>query len=547
MKTLALLVIPAVPAFASMGQELDVDVSALEQRVDTLLEAWDGARPGGAVAVLLHGETLLLRTFGQARPAGDAVESDTPFYIASLAKPFVAAGVVRAANAGLLDLERSVRALFPELPARFEAVTLRHCLHHTSGLPDVYDAAIALDLGRDAVSSNAAALELLARLPGPGFTPGTRFAYSNSGYVLLYEALERATERSLADDMERELFGPAGMDDALWLDGALPRAAAVPGRPAAGGSWEPTDFATGMRGPGGLCLSLDDLIAFERAWYDGEWGGRADLRAAVLEAPAASEHPLVGRYAAGWMLGETLGHASERHFGGAFGAGADLLRFPALGLSVLVLCNAADLSPTDLGEELARAALGPLARRDSGAVPAAAPTLDTSTWAGLWIEADNHVPWILISRGDGMRVVSLADLSLDLVPDSAGLAAPAPGRLRLRPGKDGGLLVEFSAQLTLGLSRPTPGDAPPTAECAGRYSGPAGSVTFALEGTALRLVQERPILSLPVFRSSDASTGVYLCDAGAAAHFARDTDGRVTLELSVNRAWGLRFTREDED
>jgi len=153
------------------------------QQVDALLAPWtrDDA-PGGAVAVLERGQPAWTRAFGMADlAAGRPMTPQTPCYLASLAKPFTAACAVLAARDGALDLDASLLELFPELPQGHGAATLRQCLHHRSGVPDLYDATIGADLDPGVLASNAAAIGLLRRLPALSFPPGSEFLYSNSG------------------------------------------------------------------------------------------------------------------------------------------------------------------------------------------------------------------------------------------------------------------------------------------------------------------------------------------------------------------------------
>ena len=196
-------------------QDADPD-SALARQVREQLAPWSSVdSPGGVVCVLRGDEPVLLEAFGMADLEADApITSETPFYLASTAKTITALCAVHAASEGTLDLDAPLREVFPELPESVADATLRQAMHHTSGLVDVYDAAIAADLPPAALASNAGALELLARIPAPNFPAGSRFLYSNSGYVLLAEALRRATGHDLAAYARAHVFEPLGMEPA---------------------------------------------------------------------------------------------------------------------------------------------------------------------------------------------------------------------------------------------------------------------------------------------------------------------------------------------
>ena len=124
---------------------------------------------------------------------------------------------MHAEQSGVLDLDASLRETFLELPSSHDAATLRQAMHHTSGVLDVYDTAIIADLPFDAVSSNERAIEMMSRIPALNFASGTRFLYSNSGYVLLAEAIGRASELSFAEYVHEHVFDVFGMEHAHYL------------------------------------------------------------------------------------------------------------------------------------------------------------------------------------------------------------------------------------------------------------------------------------------------------------------------------------------
>ncbi|MFT5478995.1 MAG: CubicO group peptidase (beta-lactamase class C family), partial [Planctomycetota bacterium] len=316
--------------------------------VDAAIARWDRPNsPGGAVAVVEGDELVFLKTFGAARLLPQQpITGSTPMYLASLAKSFTAACAVHAARAGKLDLDAPLTATFPELPEAYGASTLRDCLHHRSGVVDVYDLSILADLGREASLSNDAAIELLTRVPQLSTVPGERFLYSNSGYVLLAEAIRRRTGQDLAGYAQEHLFGPLEMKDTRYNAGDPgERAALSYGAGMAG--WAARERATNLTGPGGMVASIDDLVTFARAWSAGSWGGEG-MHAELLALPPGPHHPRLGGYAAGWMCQRMHGQDVERHFGGAFGFSSDFIHVPALGLTVIALSNAADLDAADV-------------------------------------------------------------------------------------------------------------------------------------------------------------------------------------------------------
>lgn len=507
----------------------------LARAVDEVLTRWDrDDGPGGAVAILRDGRPVLQRTFGLADlEAGRPVTERTPFYIASLAKPFTAACALHAARTGLLDLDASLLERFPELPAEFQPITLRQAMHHRSGIADVYDVAVATDRGPNAVRSNSAALALIARLGGPDFAPGSRFRYSNSGYVLLAEAVRRASGRELFAYAREHLFEARGMADAAFLGGELTREPAHAYRRASAG-WSRLDLPTGMVGPGGMHASLVDLVAFARAPLDPE----------ALRAPEGPHHPRFGPYAGGWMLQRIGGQRAQRHSGGAFGFTSDLIRLPEPGVTVIALSNASDLDAMDLAPELARLALGDawVETEDHGE-----GVLDADPAFGrFWIDPESDALWILLPRGKEFEVVAMGDLRLRLVPvTETRLVAPdaqVPFALEL---EGDGLVVESDGERTVLEPFPFPPlDVRPLADYTGRWVSAPLDAEIVLEerGGRLALRQERPLVELPPFHALGLDT--FLCDVGAVLRFQRDEEDRVVaFTFDTKRASGLEFER----
>jgi CubicO group peptidase (beta-lactamase class C family) len=513
----------------------------LAERVDALLARWNRAdAPGGAVAVLRAGEPVLVRAFGLADlEAERPVTEHTPFYLASLAKPFTAACAVRAAQAGELDLDASVRELFPELPEGYRAATLRHCMHQRSGIPDVYDVAIAADLGPEGVGSNAKAIELLARLPGPDFEPGSSVRYCNSGYVLLAEAIRRATGRDLDAYARERLFEPSGMSDASYRGGDRGPAPARAYRPSAEG-WEPIEHDTGLCGPGGLTASLADLTAFAAKPLDPQ----------LVRAPDGPHHPRFGPYAAGWMLQRLGGQRAQRHSGGAFGFSSDLIAFPEAGVTVIALSNCAELSASDLALDLARAALGEQWMEVARPQAVSSSSADLARFGRFWIEPVRQELWVLVPRGGQLEVVALGDVRLRLVAVSKTRLESIDAQVPFAMELDGEHLVldVAGARKRLDPIPFPPTGLAPISEYTGRWrsAGLRAEIVLEERDGRLALRQGRPILALPPFHA--IAPDLFLCDLGAVLRFRRDEQGSIArLTLDVNRASGLDFERVPTD
>ncbi len=530
----------------SLGTE-DLESLSLRDRILSLIAHWNrDDSPGGVLAVLEFGEPICVESFGMANLETKRPNDPTTlFYLASLAKPITGFCAVHASQNSSLDLDASVRELFPELSEVYQSATLRHALHHLSGLPDVYDAAIATDQPLATIASNQAAVEFLSRLETPCFPAGERFLYSNSGYVLLAEAIQRSTGVKFSEYARTHLFESFGMEQARYLGGNQDDVACSYQR--RGDRWSEQQVATGMHGPGGLVASLDDLIAFEQGLLDLE----EERKRALFDRPAKARHPRLGAYSAGWLHQRHRGLRVERHFGGGFGFSTDLLRFPDHELTVIVLANASDLSATHLSESIADIVL----EKDvSASEPRQPPTVSlipeqAQRFGRFWRDLARGVVWVLLPRKDHIEVRSLGDLEISLVPVSPqrleAWDTAQPFALELESGE---LVVWHDEQEWARLEQiPAPSRETSLSDFVGRYEnlriGARIRLTITSDGR-LKLEQREPILPLPPFQP--VGRDVFVCDRGAQISFHRDRKGDVHgLTMHANRAWNLGFDKMD--
>lgn len=189
--------------------------------VDSLFAEYDRAdSPGCTVAVHHDGELIYARGYGLANLETGAVMDSvgSQVYICSVSKQFTAACVILLAQRGAVGLDDDIRRHFPELPDYGATITLRHLLHHISGLREELELWEMSGRRFDETFGNADMLELLCRQRELNFAPGSRYAYCNSGYMLLAELVKRISGLTLRDFADRELFGPLGMQHTHYDD-----------------------------------------------------------------------------------------------------------------------------------------------------------------------------------------------------------------------------------------------------------------------------------------------------------------------------------------
>ncbi|MEV4417435.1 serine hydrolase domain-containing protein [Catellatospora sp. NPDC049609] len=245
----------------------------------------------------------------------------TLVYAASLSKQLVAACALLVAQRGGLAVDEPLSLRLPELPGWAGAVRLRHLVHHTGGLPA--DAAVDGLLTGD--RTTAGVLAALATLPSPARPPGTAYAYSNTGYVCLAEAVRRAAGRELPGLAHELLFAPLGMARSRLWDGPHP---APPGaRPLT-----PRHPAPLSLGDGGLWTTAADLLRWADALNTGALGVSG-----LLQTPGRLDDGTALDYAWGMGVCRRHGYTYHRHGGAWPGVRTMLARVPDRGLGLVVI------------------------------------------------------------------------------------------------------------------------------------------------------------------------------------------------------------------
>lgn len=178
-----------------------------------LTDLYKKGKFSGSVLLAKDGRIVFNRSYGFQDLKGLTLLSDNSSYnLASVSKQFTAMAVVILQHRGQLSYGDKLSQYIPELAA-YQDVTIEHLLHHTSGIPDyMYLANKYLDMSK--IVTTESLLQLFEnKQPAQLFKAGSKFKYSNTGYVLLAEIVERLSGESFADFMTKNIFQPAGMTD----------------------------------------------------------------------------------------------------------------------------------------------------------------------------------------------------------------------------------------------------------------------------------------------------------------------------------------------
>ena len=345
----------------------------------------DARSPGVAVLVRRSGRTVFEHGYGiRDLNSLTAIDPETNFRLASCTKQFTAMAIMLLVHDRKLRYEQSLAEIFPEFPVYGVTVTINSLLHHTSGLPD-YETLMEQEEksgGRKWTDENqshdADVLALLEKEHSTQFAPGTKWAYSNSGYVMLGLVVAKVSGKSFGDFLHERIFAPLKMDQTIAYEkGKNEVANRAFGHSRDGGAWKQTDQSStsATLGDGGVYSSLSDLAKWNEALAKNTLLSEVEMRTALTPAtlmggalpvwPAGQDRaagtPVA--YGFGWFLDPYRGHARMWHYGETMGFHTYIERFGASAsetgrldqsaMSIVVLCNRTDLDPEALAAKVA--------------------------------------------------------------------------------------------------------------------------------------------------------------------------------------------------
>jgi len=325
--------------------------------------------PGAAVLVVKDSRTVFEHGYGVTDlRTHHPIDASTNFRLASVTKQFTAMAIMLLAHDGKLHYDDPLTGIFPEFPSYGKNITIRNLLNHTSGLPDYEDLMSPQPANLPEVKqiTDAEVLALLEKQTSGRFAPGSRWAYSNSGYVVLGLIVQKASGEPFPQFLHDRIFGPLHMDHTLaYVKGTNEVSDRAFGHTKISGKWQQTNQSptSATLGDGGVYSSSHDLFKWDEALRNHTLLTEAEMQPALTPIKVASAPPEEpdGRraeYGFGWFLNPYKDHARMWHYGETIGFRTSIQRFPNNGLTVIVLGNRADLNAIGLALQVSDLFLG---------------------------------------------------------------------------------------------------------------------------------------------------------------------------------------------
>ena len=302
----------------------------------------------GVYLVARHGKPIFIHAFGEA---GDAKRSplstNSSFDIGSISKQFTAMAILKLEAEGKLSTSDDVSLYLPEFP--YSNITIAQLLSHTSGIPDIspeYTKMVMSGPLQSPITFSRAVSMLVAKDAPLVFESGARYEYSNTGYFILANLVEKVADQPFDKYLERTFFNPLGMKDTLLRTPSNAKFIshrAFGFEPAPDGTRKAYDQIPGfyMRGAGGIYTTAHDLLRWENALLSGQVVPKRLWIKAITPTRLSDES--LSPYGFGLSLKpDGRGERRVSHGGHWRAFKSDLSYFPRTDLTVVALTNNAE-------------------------------------------------------------------------------------------------------------------------------------------------------------------------------------------------------------
>jgi CubicO group peptidase (beta-lactamase class C family) len=540
------LVPPALLLGLLADPALAQNSAQINSRVDSVFSRYDSTHsPGCALGVVQGDQLVYKRGYGMSNlEHGVPITPQSIFHVASISKQFAATSVILLAQDGKLSLDDEVRKHIAELPDFGKRITIRHLIHHTSGLRDQWSLLALGGWRPDDPKTEKDIMELIVRQKELNFAPGEEHLYSNTGYTLLAVIVKRVTGKTLREFADERIFRPLGMNNTHFHDD---HSMIVPNRTSAyvqrGSGYAISIPVFDNHGATSLFTTVEDMAKWNRNFDNPVVGGRGLLDELYHQGVLNDGEVLT--YAGGVVKGTYNSLQTVGHGGADAGYRADFLRFPETGYAFITLCNFGSINPGELNRQVAAVYLGDRMKRTAPPErpqPAQVTAAELQEYVGIYFNA----------RMEALRRASIRDGKLvwgatggvEMIPLGRGefriVGQPVTVAFR-KQGKE--VVLEERIDNTKPLLFQRVNENPPTinlAQYEGVYYSPELDVEWKVANKNGRLVIERRRFEdmplQPLFVDAFQGQGF--------VRFTRNTSGRIDgFRLGVGRVRNLRFEK----
>ena len=321
--------------------------------VDEIFARFNSETPGCAIGIYRADEAVYCRGYGMSNLEHEiAITPQSIFHVASISKQFTAMCIAILQEDGRLHVDDPVQRHLPELPTYEYPVTIRHLLHHVSGIRDQWTMLRLCGFREDDLVTEADCFDLVKRQQETNFTPNDMYMYSNSGYTMLAMIVKAVSGKTLRKFAHERIFQPLGMTSTHVHDD---HTEIVPGRtqayvPKDDGGYQISIPVFDVVGTTSLFTTVEDFAKWNANFASGMVGG---AMLPEMQTPGEFNDGTAREYGWGLEIKTWRGQPRVGHDGADHGYRACYFRLPELDFGVTVFTNLSTGLPRELAEAVA--------------------------------------------------------------------------------------------------------------------------------------------------------------------------------------------------
>ena len=305
----------------------------------------------GSVLVAKGDEVIFDKSYGSANLEWDVPNTpDTKFRVGSVTKQFTAASILLLQEHGKLSIDDPVKKYFTDAPPAWDKITLFHLLTHTSGIPSYTDVPNVMEL----VAQPTTPRKLIDSFKSKSllFEPGTKWKYSNSGYIVLGYIIEKVSGVTYQRFLDENIFKPLGMKDSGYDSNTQIIKCRASGYESRGGTFQNAPYIdmSETYSAGSIYSTTHDLLRWERALFGAKLLSQASLQKMTT--------PFKDEYGFGLFIRNLNGRREIEHGGDINGFNTDMAFWPDDQLTVIALGNVNGFAPDGIVRDLSASAHG---------------------------------------------------------------------------------------------------------------------------------------------------------------------------------------------
>ena len=333
--------------------------NALTDKVDELFKQWDkDDSPGAAVGIFKDGRIIYARGYGIANlEYALPWTPQTPSRIGSISKQFIGMCIAILAEQGKISLDDNIRKYIPDWPEYNGPIKLSHLMHHTSGVREYLTLVELMGKpeGSGYVYTPKELVKTLSRQKELNFKPGDEYSYSNSGYFLLSEIVNRVSGMKTSAFAKKYIFDPLGMNNTHFHDdpNMIVKNRAYGYSPEKEGGYRLDILRLKVIGDLGVFTTVEDFLKWDQNFYDNKLGAGTQNLINMMQTGGKLNNGEEIPYAFGLNISRYGGLKLVSHGGSAVGYQAQYMQFPDQRFSVVILSNLSNFSTGRIARKIA--------------------------------------------------------------------------------------------------------------------------------------------------------------------------------------------------